>query len=293
MRGERGSRSSGRGQRFRMLFYVPALVAVIGGIWAVVRIRRPDIRDRPDRSVAIRLVAALAVVAGLGIGVLAAFSALIFAPNQSSAVVGLISGVIGGACCGLAGILGYALLARPRIGRIAIAGAILGPVLLIAATNQATIIASSGDLAALDEKLAQHNSEIAARSAALHVTVDVTKVQLGREGAVVAAVNLRVRLSTDVPVILAPGRHDPCFVLFPPDPKAAMYLDNCAPPDAATRLMPGQTYEYLESFRYPVALVNETEGTYRAGPPGLWRLRIDALDTAEQEYDVWVPVELR
>jgi len=275
------------------LTYLPALVALIGGIWAVKRIRRPDVRDRPDRPTAIRLIAAVALVGGLGLGILGAFTALVLSGNGPSLASALTFGLAGGAIFGLAGTLGYTLLARPRFGRIALAGTIVGPVLLVGATLLGSSVASLVALAPFEKSAAQHAADVAARSAAVHVTVEAKEVETAKNGAVVAAVYLRVRVSTDVAVSFVADPAWPCFDLFPPNPETAMYLDTCSPPGSPTRLGAGESHWYSLNFQYSDELINETQGTYRAGPPGMWTLRVGFLDQADGEYEVKVPLELR
>jgi hypothetical protein len=274
------------------LVYLPALVAVIGGIWAIKHIRRPDVRDRPDRPAAIRLIVAVALVGGLALGVLGGFTALIFSGNAPNIAGVLTFGLAAGAIFGFAGTLGYALLARPRFGRIALAGTIVGPALLVGATFFGSSLASTLALGPFEKAAAQHAADVAARSVAVHVAVEAKEVQTARDGTVVAAVYLRVRVSTDVAVSFIADPAWPCFVLFPPNPDTAMYLDTCSPAGSPRRLGAGETYLYSLNFQYSDQLIKETQGTYRAGPPGTWTLRVGFLDQAEREYEVKVPLAL-
>jgi len=276
-----------------LLSLAPSIVALLGGIWAIQRVRRPDIRARADRSTGIRVALAVALIGGVLAAGLIGLAGMMFSEAHQSPLLAVPFGSVAGGVLGLAAIFGYALLARPRVGAVAVAGSMIGPVVLISGTLLTTSIASTIELGPLRRAVEQHDTEVAAPSAAIHVTAEAPTVETARGGAVISVVNLRIRLTADVPITLETEDPAPCFTLFPPDREAAMYLQTCARPGSPTTFRPARSYVYETWLRYPLALIDATQGTYRAGPPGTWTLRVDFLDAAGAEYDVSLPMELR
>jgi hypothetical protein len=275
--------------------YVPALIALLCGIWAARRMLSPDIRARPDRGAAIWLASVIAVVAGVLITIAVASIAVMFSSNPPNYAFGLPFGIGIGALLGLAGILGYSILARPGFGRIALAGTLIGPAILVGATALATSVGITIGQAQLDNEQARHAEEVAARSAKVHLTVEDLEVDTARGGAVVAAVRMRVRLSTDVAVSFDPAlkEQEPRFLLSPADPQGAP-LEGAAPADSPVTIDAGQSHVYELAFEYSSEMVNGTQGgTYRAGSPGTWTMEVFFNDPMAGEYDVKLPVEVR
>jgi uncharacterized membrane protein YedE/YeeE len=274
--------------------YMPALAVLLGGIWAAGRMRSADVRARPDRSAAIWLAAGLALLAAVTVSIAVASLVVMFSGNAPNYAIGVPFGIGIGALIGISGILGYAILARPRIGRIALCGTLLGPALLIGATTVANTAAIVMGQARLDNEVAQHAAEVAARSSKLHLTVDGVEVDTAQDGSVVAAVRMRVRLSSDVSVSFDPTlkEPDPRFVLVPAEPSESV-LDTSVPAGGPATIAAGENHVYELSFRYPDERLNPAGGTYRPGAPGTWTLRVSFVDPVTGEYEVQAPLELR
>jgi hypothetical protein len=109
--------------------WLSLVLPVAGGVLALAALRRPPIRDRPDRRRAIRG----SITLGIGLGGLSAVigaglsNTFLGDPDLASAIpVGL--GV--GALISLSALAGYALLARLQV-RQAVAGCALGPFFLV------------------------------------------------------------------------------------------------------------------------------------------------------------------
>ncbi len=107
---------------------LPPAVAVLGGAWALRRVRRAPVVDRPDRGVAIASAVVVAVMAALGTLAVAPSSNPVGGPIVLFLIVGIAFVVA--VLAFLAALLGYVLLARPRIGAIALAGVLAGPLIL-------------------------------------------------------------------------------------------------------------------------------------------------------------------
>jgi hypothetical protein len=275
---------------------MPALVAVIGGLWGIRRIRKPDIRARADRPIGIRLAWAAAVLGGLVISAVAASIGVMFSEGNFNLLLGLPFGIAAGVLFGLAAVFGYALLARTRLGGIAAAGSLLGPVLLLGGTMLVNGAAARLSQAQFDADVAANDAAVAARSSVLHVAIESIDVKTAQGGAVIAAVHLRLRLSTDIALEFPPSNRgpEPAFYLEPPDPYGAVALTAAAPPGSPASIAAGGFAIYSLDFQYTDELIHATTGTYRAGPPGAWVLGVFfGQPTTSGEYNVELPLTLR
>ena len=275
---------------------IPLAVALLGGIWAIGRLGSSAIRARADRTTAIRLVIVTSIVAFAVATLLFASIASMFSSNPPNFAIGLPWGVVAGGFVGLSGILGYALLAGRRIGSGAIAGVIAGPVALTAVTALGIWISISLQQAATTSEEATRAQQIAQRSTAVHAAVDGVEVETAQGGSVVAAVRLRLALSTDVTLTFDPTLKEPAphFRLIPPVGfERGSSMDSVAPAGSPTSIAAQGSAVYELAFRYPDELINATSGTDRAAPPGAWTLEISFTDPAVGDYVITVPVEVR
>jgi hypothetical protein len=266
-------------------------IGLIGGLWAVNRLRSPEMRARPDRRTALRLVGIVAILATLAATVLVAELSTMFSSNSPNYVTALPYGLGFGAFVGLAAILGYVLFAgRGRSG--ATAAVLAGPVILIAATILGAVGSTAFQQASFASDEDQHQQATADRSTKVHASVEQLEVQT-TTGGKVAGVNLSVTLSTDVALQFdaSAKEPDPRFRLLPPDSSAT--LDAAAPPGSPTTIDAQASHAYVLAFNYPEEILNATAGTEVPGSPGTWILEITFADPAVGEYLVRIPVEVR
>lgn len=182
-----------------LLPWVPTVVFVVGGAWAILLLTRPPRNTRPDRRSAVGCVVALSLLLG---GAVLAFAAALGNAWGGNAGAGIPTGLpiaIGiGAMVFLAGLTGYALLARPSVGDVAIIGVVVGPLLLGGTTWLAVPTAR-------DMQRSLEQRAIEERSQFIHVTVEDIRYTTGmtRDPAtgldveVVTSVNLTIDIRID------------------------------------------------------------------------------------------------
>jgi hypothetical protein len=273
-----------------MLPWLSAAVAVLGGLWALRRIRRVPVVDRAERAIAVGLALALAVLAPLGV------IGMIPMSNPAGGSIGLF--LVLGILLAVAGfvflsaIFGYVVLARPRLGAIALAGVIVGPLLLGGTmalglkVNQDAASAAQADAfatgqAALEIQLREAARQLAERSGVLHVSVrDVTvstapfhDAATGIDRTVIGKVRLTLVLRADAPIHV---RTDPGWApevwLYPADDPVKAGLFAALPVGSPDVVAAAETPFALE-FGYTA---DELAGriTYPPGVPGTWTLRV-------------------
>ena len=109
--------------------WISIAVPFLGGLWAISRLRAPEVAARSDRSAALSIGAIMALGLGLlGLALGTAFTGFFGRPENP--ILGLLVGAVVAGLTFLGSLLGYALLVRRVAGRLALAGAILGPILV-------------------------------------------------------------------------------------------------------------------------------------------------------------------
>ena len=219
------------------LIGVPLGIALIGGLWAERRLRTAPQSERPElqnaRTVA-RAISLLCAIIGAGF---LGFGAVIgtgwtgsvnYAVVLAAAALGSTAGVVGW----LAALLGYAVAARPGVGRVAISGALAGPLVLAGSialggwVSQA--LANARHEAVMDAEQARDDFW-RAQSANLHITIenvtydstDFRDVDTGLMRTGIQRMRFILVLHADVDLPVDPAPEAPKYgplVLAPVDP---------------------------------------------------------------------------
>lgn len=254
-----------------LLPWVPGAIVVIGGLWARVLLQRPPRSERPERGAAKALAVFAAILGGIGLGMAGLIGVTGIADVPGPTLVGLVFAVVvgvgGGVATYLAGIAGYALLARRRVGSIAVVGALVVPAVFGWSTMTLAVGARSIEQAARDAAALERGSR---------VVLEVEEAIPKYDGEDVDTVHMVVTVQMEEPIsfgtfYLAPdGR--PSLGGFMGESVYFSYLT----PDP-------QRFE-LE-FRY-----HRSSGGDR--PPGAWVLTLWMTDGDGSAYRITTPVEL-
>jgi hypothetical protein len=221
----------------QLIVFGPIVIGVLGGIWAVSRLRRSTTADLLDLGRARRLARALGVLAGVVTGAFLAFAAAYgsaWAGRVDPVLVVLFAllGIPAGIGIRLVALFGYAVLARPRVGRSALSGVLLGPILILGMAYVGISVVQALEAARFARNQADEearNQFWQAQSAQLHVSVEDVDVDLvsfrdldtglPRTGIQTARLTLVLRPEVDLHV--DSHAHTPfsgAFRLFPIDP---------------------------------------------------------------------------
>jgi hypothetical protein len=258
----------------------------IGGIWAMRRLGREPISDRRDHALAGRVIA-VAFVAGW----LALFGLAQRGGNPVGGpailIVGALLGVATGAFAALCSALGYVLMARTRLAGLAIAGAIVAPVVLGGALKLSLDWKQGLSYAAYQEESQASRKEGARVLAAISASViDARATTFRAQGAdgswreLVESVRLTLVVHADRPITLHDGEGSEPRAWFFPDAAQASGFDVRVPIDAPFEIPAGDTTFVIED-RWPDrgALI-----TWPAAPqPGPWSLRFSFTPPGVQE----------
>ena len=257
--------------------WVPGAIAVVGGLVGLGLIASPPRSDRPDRGDAKGVAGLLAALVGIA-GFFVLVPAIFDADATPFIIVTAIGAVLVGGVGFLAGIGGYALLARPGIGRRALAGAVLGPVLFSAATLALRPIGAGLGDGAKGAAMSEHAREIG-----LVPTIEDLDVTMGTahdtglnaDVSVVDAVTVVFTVRTDIEL----GRI--YLRLYRPDYRygSPFYDESIETIDVGTVNWRGATFRKVSEY-----------GNLRH--PGEWMLQLYAHDAAGRAYQVLMPLTL-
>jgi hypothetical protein len=275
--------------------FLPGLVAVVLGAWAFLVMRRPVMRKRADRSLAVRLIVVVGALVGVAGTVLVASAMVMFSSRSPDIVAGSPFGLAAALTAALAACFGYVAAARRVTGAKAVAGVLAGPAVLFVATVLFAQIGQTFTLASETAAEAQEVEAMAERSAALELSASDIVVETARGGEVVAAVRLQARLRAGTSIQIEPAAKDSAlrFQLVPN--KGADVGDQMhavAPLGSPTALGPGIDATYAIEFRYEESVLLGQGGTVRPGVPGPWLLVASFVDVIGQEYRVEALVDI-
>lgn len=298
------------------LVWLPLVLFGVGAIWAMLALSRPPRRDRPDRGKAIRLGVAIGLVAGVGFAIFAGMFAMGFGGSFIEGFgIGLAYGLGIGLVLLVSGLVGYAVLARPRIGSIALVGVIAGPLALGGATvalNKVREVAdarwnferSAPERAAAEAENAR--AEAAAVERASHLTVTVIDSSIttspfdasssGRGTiTVISSIKLVIAVHTDVRITLTEPKTlgGPVFSIRPAaDPSDPGLFEDLFDVDLSlwpAVLEAGSTTRYSIEFAYDTSSKVPEKGangeSLQPGEPGTWVLQTILVD---ERQDYWV-----
>jgi len=266
-----------------LLPWLSIAVAVLGGLWVLRRVRRAPVVDRAERATAVWLAAALAGLVALGTIALAPHSNPVGGPIVLFLILG--AALVAAVFTFLSALFGYVVLARLRFGAIALAGIIVGPLLLGGTTVLAMKVSQDAAFAAQRAAFEAERQEVARqlveRSAVLHVSVrDITisavpfyDVATGRDLTVVGKVRLTLALRADAPLHVRTERgYAPEVWLYPGDDPVKAGLYAALPIEPSDVLAVAETPFELEFGYTDDELAGQI--TYPPGEPGTWTLRV-------------------
>lgn len=271
------------------------VVAIVGGAWALRRLRREPLVGRPERGAATASAVAAAIMAALGTFALAPSSNSVGGPIVLLLICGMA--IVFGGLAGLAALLGYVLLARPRIGGIALAGVVAGPLLLGGTVALATAWKQDLDYAPNRAAAAAAARAVTDRSRSVHVSVEDVAVSpatrqdsAGRDVVVVGEVSLTLVVAVD---------HDIGFIDpqgFPADASISLVeptsgLGMNATSTQHESLAAAKPSRFAVVFR-SIPLKSPDADLHALGEPGVWTLRVLFLDARQLTYDVSIPVAI-
>jgi hypothetical protein len=274
--------------------WLPAIVAVVGGAWAIVVLRRSTMRQRGDRSLAIWLIAAVGALAGVVTTLLVASIMVMFSSRSPDVVAALPFGLAAGVAVALAACLGYVAATRRAAGRSAVMGVLLGPAVLIVASMLSQQFGQTLARASEDAGATEAADIVAQRSATLELSATDITVETARGREVVAAVRLDATIRAGTSIQIEPSQRANVlrFLLIPnagADVKDQMNAE--VPPGSPTALAPGVDAVFEIEFRYESSTLLG-EGTIRPGEPGRWLLVAEFLDVNGQEYRVETLIDI-
>ena len=254
--------------------WLAVILPVVGGALAVVALRTDRMRGRRDVGSAIRLAIALGLLP-------AALTTMLVAGFGGGYALGLTWGLGIGFLVALGALAGYAALARRAVGRAALVGCLLGPLVLIGGPLVVSELAREGwnDIAGAGER-----EEQAERSAMVRLTVGDVDPTLSEDGSVVETISMTVTVRADVAITFAPGDDiGEMFLLYPEESdEPAMVTD--APTARWTGFTAGQEYVFPLVFQ-------RHEGT-PSGRPGTWALELAFEDESGQRYAARTALEI-
>jgi hypothetical protein len=259
-----------------VLTYGIVAVVGVGGLWAMTRLGHEPISDRDDRVLAGRVIRVAFVV-----GWLALFAVAGGGGNPVGGpailIVGAFLGVATGAFAALCSAFAYVVTARSRLARLAIAAAIVAPVVLGGALKLSLDWKQGLSFPAYQEQ-AQASREAGARAlAAITVSVvDVTSTTFRTQGAeggwreLVEGVRVTLVVHADRPLTLHDGEGKAPHAWFFPDAEQGSGFDVQVPIDDPFEIPAGDTTFVVED-RWPDrgALITWPD----APEPGPWTLR--------------------
>lgn len=264
--------------------FLPALVASVGGLYALRAMRREPIRSRTDLRPGIGL--ATLVAAGLGafasLTVYSLFGMFSSGPGPEALGPAAAYGAIVAGLTGLSGLAGYVLLAR-RASGIALLGSVLGPVLFVGVSIGATFVSANLSSAAYQSQQDSDAATIADRSQGLTLTVSDVTASLASDGVAIGVAHLRATIQADRDIAFQSGlkNDNPQFQVVV---MSASPLDLSVGADSAVSLSRDRDSTWDLTYTVPEQLLGPYAGTERAPGPGEWRLRIYFVDTAGAEY---------
>jgi hypothetical protein len=251
-----------------------SLVAlVVGGLWALLRLREPDLVARGDRATAFRLAALVA--AGLGlIGALIGVAFTSFFGGEANVLFGIVVSVVVAALTLLGSLAGYAMLARRSIGSIALVGVLLGPILVAGPIVLSTVARSAGDRAYIATEVA----EAEARGQIFSLTIQDVRSIRDDQGDGLQRVEVDATLHTTVDFALDAPDVWPSFVIVPVGAEDIRAQSNST--GRVPSAMAAGT-DLAVTLRFPA---------YRLSPDA-WRLRALLMGPGGQ-YSVTVPLTI-
>jgi hypothetical protein len=253
--------------------WLAVILPVVGGALAVIALRTDRMRGRPDADSAIR--------AAIGLGLLpAALIVLVVAGFGGGYGLGLAYGLGIGLVITMAAIAGYAALARPAVGRAALLGCVLGPLVLIGGPIVVSELARErlNDIAGAAER-----QEVAERSSMIRLTVSDANPTLSEDGSVVEAVLMTVTVRADAAITFPPGDDIGDFLLYPPGSNEPAMVT-----DAGT----GRPTGFTAGQEYVFPLVFERHDGDAAGRPGTWAVEFAFEDRSGQQYAARTTIEI-
>jgi hypothetical protein len=268
----------------------PGITILLGG-WGIWRLRQEPMRARSDRKTAVAAAALGALVVGaLTITFIATFSTFGGPVSTEAYLRALPFGLAAAALASLAAIGGYALLARPSRGGIALAGALLGPALFIGAQIGAVQLSYLVANAAYDAQTGVDAGQTRDRSTILHLQILQVNATLTPDRQFVASVRLRATIHADAEVVLEQGKiRWPRFTFLP---DGGAILDAEATAGSAMTLGAGSDKAYELTFEVPPELLGAYGGTTRPPTPGTWTLQVTMTDANGADHLLQTKVEV-
>jgi hypothetical protein len=249
------------------------ILPVVGGALAVVALRTDRMRGRRDVGSAIRLAIALGLLP-------AALTTMLVAGFGGGYGLGLAWGLGIGFLVALGALAGYAALAWRAVGRAALLGCLLGPLVLIGGPIVVSELARQGwnDIAGAGEREAE-----AERSSMVRLTVNDVDQTLSEDGSV-ETVSMTVTVRADAAITFPPGDDiGEMFLLYPEGfDEPAMVTD--APTARWTGFTAGQEYVFPLIFQ-------RHEGS-PSGRPGTWTVELAFEDASGQRYAARTALEI-
>lgn len=254
--------------------WLAVILPVVGGALAVLALRTDRMRGRRDVGSAVRLATALGLLP-------AALATMMVAGFGGGYGLGLAWGLGIGVVVALGAIAGYAALARRAVGRAALLGCLLGPLVLIGGPLAVSGLAREGwnDIAGARER-----DEQAERSSMVRLTVGDVEATLSEDGSVVEAISMTVEVRADAAIPFPPGDDiGEVFLLYPDgSDEPAMVTD--APTARWTGFAAGQEYVF--------PLVFQRHESWPSGRPGTWVVELAFEDESGKRYASRTAVEI-
>lgn len=265
------------------ILLLPALVALVGGLYAIRAMRHEPIGSRKDLRQGIGLAGLVAFGLGAFAGLMAySFSGFDSGPRPEALGPAAAYGAIVAGLVGLSGLAGYVLLAR-RASHIALVGSVLGPVLLVGASIGATFVSANLSSVAYQVQQDSDAATIADRSQGLTLMVSDVAASLASDGVAIGVAHLRATIHADRDIALQPGSKID-------NPRIQFLVTNASPLDltvganSPVSLSRDHDSTWDLTYTVPAQLLGPYAGTERAPGPGEWTLHIYFVDAAGAEY---------